>query len=78
MCKLNNLMNLFITYDYCYLCSPDSSPASKKSTMENQFGEVFVTKVEPAKPVIIRAEMKVQSRALLASGFRPSSLVVLK
>lgn len=43
----------------CYLGSPDGSPVRKKSTMEDLFGEVFVTKVEPAKPVIIRAEMEV-------------------
>ena len=42
------------------LGSPDCSPARKKSTMENLFGGVFVTKVEPAKPIVKRAEKEVK------------------
>ena len=42
------------------LGSPDCSPVRKKSTMEDLFGEVFVTKVEPAKPIMIRAEEEVK------------------
>lgn len=30
--------------------SPDGSPVRKKSTMEALFGDIFVTKFEPAKP----------------------------
>ena len=41
------------------LGSPDCSPVRKKSTMEDLFGGVFVTKVEPAKQIVIRAEEEV-------------------